>query len=88
MPRDSSAFLRDWSTQLRNNIGDIQASLHAPSSLQKLREDIIKLLFSENSSTVTDDEILKRIRILVDALDDASEVEREKWLRWALDNVS
>ena len=64
MPRDSSAFLRDWSTQLRNNIGDIQVSLRTPSPLQKLREDIIRLLFLKDSSVITDEEIIKAYKLL------------------------
>ena len=56
----------------------------------KFRNEIIDLLFKDNEETVfTDDEILKRIRILVaTSKDDTDEAEREKWLRWALDNIS
>jgi len=57
------------------------------------RNEIIDLLFEDNDETIfTDDEIFKRIRILVATSknyeDDTSEVEREAWLRWALDNIS
>ena len=57
------------------------------------RNEIIDLLFEDNDETIfTDDEIFKRIRILVATAknyeDDTSEAERKKWLRWALDNIS
>lgn len=54
------------------------------------RNEIIDLLFKNNDETIfTDDEILKRIRILVaTSEDDTSEAERKKSLRWALDNIS
>ena len=54
------------------------------------RNEIIDLLFEDNDETIfTDDEIFKRIRILVaTSEDDTSEAERKKWLRWALDNIS
>ena len=54
------------------------------------RNEIIGLLFKDNDETIfTDDEIFKRIRILVaTSEDDTSEAERKKWLRWALDNIS
>ena len=89
MPRDSSSFLRDWSEQLRNNIEDIQASLHAPSPLQKLREDIIRLLFLKDSSAITDEEIINKIKELQSLVDEQTkEITEEVSSRWALDNIS
>lgn len=89
MPRDASSFLRDWSEQLRNNIGDMQASLRTPSPLQKLREDIIRLLFLKDSSTITDEEIINKIKELQSLVDEQTkEITEEISSRWALDNIS
>jgi len=56
------------------------------------RKEIIGLLFKDETETnFTDDEILSRIRVLIEASKDyedgASDAKR-KWLRWALDNIS
>tara|TARA_R110002020_G_scaffold468243_1_gene692380 strand:- start:873 stop:1091 length:219 start_codon:yes stop_codon:yes gene_type:complete len=57
--------------------------------LQKLREDIIELIFLKPRNDITDEEILNKIKDLQCIYnEETEETHAEKMSRWALDHIS